>query len=65
MKLRSVFDVIAHWAADLLRKTVRDLSGAVASCKETGDVKEVVLLHARTLTAVLGMLTSQSHFGKL
>ena len=64
MKLKSVFDIIAHWAVDLLRKRVRKLSESIEACKDSKEIKEVVLERARFLTALLGMLTSQSHLGR-
>ena len=64
MKLKSVFDIIAHWAIDLLKKKVRELAHATSSCKDANEAKDALLDHARPLTALIGMLTSQCHIGR-
>ncbi len=64
VKLKSVFDVIGHWAVDLLTKTVRNLDEMVNGKEGGSDPKQTVLNHARVLTGLLGMLTSQCHLGK-
>ena len=64
MKLKSVFDIIAHWAIDLLKKKVRELATATSFCKDASEAKDALLDHARPLTALIGMLTSQCHIGR-
>ena len=64
VKLKSVFDIIAHWAVDLLKAKTRHLVQATSSCKDANETRDVLLEHTRPLTALIGMLTSQCHIGK-
>ena len=63
VKLKSVFDIIAHWAVKVLKKKVQKLASATASCKDANEARTVFLDYARSLTTLIGMLTSQCHIG--